>query len=235
MNQAQAITAEAFARAVVSAANRVRAARDELCALDAAAGDGDLGATLNIGFGEVIVLAEEVRGLAPGAVLLAAGRALARSAPSTCGALMATAFIQAARPIAGLSELAGGDVAAMLRAAATGVAERGGAQAGERTILDAILGSAQGAQAAASTGTSGIDVLAAAAAAARQSADATSHMEPKHGRAAWVKDRARGERDAGAVAWAAFVTGLADGASVPESSGVTEGEAPPADPGGPRG
>jgi hypothetical protein len=36
-------------------------------------------------------------------------------------------------------------------------------------------------------------------------------MEPRHGRAAWIPERARGTPDAGAVAWAIFVGGLAEG------------------------
>ncbi len=33
-------------------------------------------------------------------------------------------------------------------------------------------------------------------------------MEAKFGRAAWVAERARGERDAGAVAWSIYMSGL---------------------------
>jgi hypothetical protein len=35
-------------------------------------------------------------------------------------------------------------------------------------------------------------------------------MKPVHGRASWIGERAEGLHDAGAVAWALFVEGLAD-------------------------
>lgn len=36
-------------------------------------------------------------------------------------------------------------------------------------------------------------------------------MEPKFGRAAWIPERARGTKDAGAIAWALWVDALAEG------------------------
>jgi phosphoenolpyruvate---glycerone phosphotransferase subunit DhaL len=208
------ITTEAFKEGMAVAGRRVCAARDELCALDAAAGDGDLGATLAIGFSHLDGWLGSFDGHDLGELLVGFGAELGRSAPSTIGTLLATAFIRAGKPVAGLTEVHGSDVGALLEAAANGVAERGRAEAGQRTILDAMLAASAAADGVVARGGDAVETLRAAALGAREGATATVQMEPKHGRAGWIKDRARGLEDAGAVAWAIYLDGLADGSSI---------------------
>jgi len=223
MSSQPAISSATFEQALLLAGDRVIAAKDELCALDAAAGDGDLGATLASGFAHV---RESLTADPPphdiGAALGRVGSELGRKAPSTIGALLATAFIRSAASVAGRAELQAADIASILRAAASGVAERGRATANQRTILDAMLGAAAAAEDAAARGEQATAALAAAAAAARAGADATAGMEPAVGRALWIKDRARGTPDGGAVAWAILLEGLADGCRAGEREGVSQ-------------
>jgi dihydroxyacetone kinase-like protein len=211
MNAASGIPARVFKDGLYRAGERVCAARDELCALDAAAGDGDLGATLATGFEHVRAALDELDEADVGAMLTRVGVELGRKAPSTIGTLMATAFLRAGKRLAGVSYLQTHDVAAMLDAACSGVAERGGAAVGERTILDAMSATAAEAAKASASGADPENALAAAAIGAEAGAAATSQMEPRHGRAGWIPDRARGTKDAGAVAWAVYLTGLAEG------------------------
>jgi phosphoenolpyruvate---glycerone phosphotransferase subunit DhaL len=207
-----AISVAEFKVALDAAGHRVREARDELCALDAAAGDGDLGATLDVGFAQVSALLDASDGSHDiGALLRGAGMELARKAPSTFGTLLAGAFLRAGKGLAGTSELPPRDVARFFEEVAAGVAERGRAEVGQRTVLDAMVASAQAAAAAADAGVGSVGVVRAAAEGAREGADATAGMKPMHGRAGWVGERAEGLHDAGAVAWAVFVEGLADG------------------------
>lgn len=218
------ISSATFEQALLLAGDRVIAAREQLCALDAAAGDGDLGVTLANGFAHVreSFLADPPN-VDVGAALVRVGSELGRKAPSTIGALLATAFMRSGASVAGRSELHAEDIASILRVAATGVAERGAATAGQRTILDAMLAAAAGAEAAAAGGDDAAAVLGAAAAGARAGADATAGMEPQLGRAVWIKDRARGVPDAGAVAWATLLEGLAGGCNGGESAAVRQG------------
>jgi dihydroxyacetone kinase len=88
------------------------------------------------------------------------------------------------------------------------VAERGRASAGERTVLDAMRPAADAASAAAGEGATALETLQRASGAARAGANATAEMEPRHGRAGWIPERARGRPDAGAVAWALFLDAL---------------------------
>jgi dihydroxyacetone kinase-like protein len=205
------IPAPLFRNALMVAGGRVRSARDELCALDASAGDGDLGATLELGFTEIATLLDSSAEYEDiGALLRAVGLELARKAPSTMGTLLAGAFLQAGKELAGCTELGARDAVTFLRAASEAVADRGHAAVGERTVLDSMAPAAAAAAASAEQGGSPAAVFAAGASGAQEGAAATAGMEPKHGRANWIKERAFGSRDAGAVAWAVYVGGLAD-------------------------
>jgi dihydroxyacetone kinase-like protein len=209
------ISAPRFKQALAAAGDRVRGARDELCALDAAAGDGDLGVTLDAGFAQVaVVLDGSSEDADIGALLRQIGLELATKAPSTIGTLLASAFLRAGRELAGRTELGGTDAVVFLSASAAGVAERGHASVGERTVLDAMAEAADAAAAKAAQSDSAVEILEAGAAGAQEGAAATAVMEPRHGRANWIKERAQGSRDAGAVAWAVFLSGLAESCSV---------------------
>ncbi|WP_432828618.1 DAK2 domain-containing protein [Dactylosporangium sp. CA-092794] len=182
---------------MLSACARVRDARAELTALDAAAGDGDLGESLVIGFAAV---ERELAGDVPsdaGAVLLRAGTALSRSAPSTFGTLLGMAWRDAGRALAGRPALTGAEVTEMFDVMAAGVARRGEVSAGQRTVLDALLASRDRARDA---GGDGFTALRAAADGARAGAEATASMRPQVGRAGWIGERAQGRPDAGASA-----------------------------------
>ena len=160
--------------------------------LDSAAGDGDLGITAG-------KIAEGIRSgisLSTGdlkADLMMLGREISKSAPSTFGTLFATGFIRA-------SGVVSNDCSALenvqkgFKAGFDGIAARGKASVGERTLLDA-LAPALTALNDASDLRSG---LSSAAIAARGGAKATAAMMPRHGRAGWIGERAKGLEDAGA-------------------------------------
>lgn len=216
-----AITAESLRSAITHAGANVIAAQDQLCALDASAGDGDLGATLATGFVAVNNrLSELDQATDPGKLLTEAGTVLIRTAPSTIGTLLGGAFLRGGQALADDEALAPTDLAAALRAIATAVAARGGAAVGERTVLDALDPAAASAERSAAESASVPELVQAAARAARAGADATADMHPVHGRAAWIGARAVGQPDAGATAWAVFMEGLADGVAVAADVGL---------------
>ncbi|HVX42916.1 MAG TPA: DAK2 domain-containing protein, partial [Mycobacteriales bacterium] len=95
---------------------------------------------------------------------------------------------------------AGGGWPAAAQAAAAGIAEIGGAEPGDRTMLDALVP-------AAAALPSGID---AAARAARSGADATAGMSPRRGRSSYLGERAVGHLDPGAEAVAVWFAALAE-------------------------
>lgn len=213
------ISAVVFRQAMLAAGRRISQQRDTLSALDAAAGDGDLGATLGAGFVHVEEsLAELPSDADIGALIKTAGITLARKAPSTFGALLGGAFMRVGAEFEGVRELSGADVARLMASLLVAVSERGGAMPGQRTVVDALDGSASSAREVAATVVGGTDTLAAAARGAESAAQQTANMKPEFGRAAWVPERAKGHRDAGAVAWAMYLSALADAVALQSSS-----------------
>ena len=160
--------------------------------LDSAAGDGDLGITAG-------KIAEGMRSgisLSTGdlkADLMMLGREISKSAPSTFGTLFATGFIRASGVVSNeYSPLE--NVQKGFKAAFEGIAARGKASIGERTLLDALAPALTALNDASDLRSS----LSSAAIAARAGAKATAEMMPRHGRAGWIGERAKGLEDAGA-------------------------------------
>lgn len=192
---------------VVSAAERLMLARDELTELDAATGDGDLGVTVASGAAEVRTALSGLEPSAtPSALLRAAGAAFARGNPSSFAALTGAGLLAAAHALEGVEAPDRGAVVAALRAAADKIAERGRASVGQRTVLDALVPSIDALQDAPA---GPAQALGAMVSAARTGVAATAHMTPGKGRALWVGERARGIPDGGATAYLRFLQAMA--------------------------
>lgn len=170
--------------------------------LDSVAGDGDLGITAgNIAIGLRAGNAQSTGDLKTDLMLL--GREIAKNAPSTFGTLFATGFIRASAAVTNSDSLT--NVQQCVAAAFEGIAARGKAAVGERTLLDALYPASQ----ALNSATDLKSGLSAAALAAHAGVVSTASMAPKHGRAGWIGERAKGNEDAGAsviaVVFAALV------------------------------
>ena len=197
--------AETLTRDNVLAALRTMAAdltanAERLRELDAAIGDGDLGITMTIGFGAVVEGLDALADQDIATILLRSGMAFNRKAASTFGVLFATMMMRAAKEAKGLEQLELPDLARMAQSAAEGVMERGKAQLGDKTLLDALVPAAQAIQAAAEAGTPLAVALKDAALVAAEGATATIEMKSKSGRSSWFAERTIGAQDPGATA-----------------------------------
>jgi hypothetical protein len=201
---------ETVRRALVRVCGAVIAARDELGRLDATAGDGDLGATLSLGFEAVQALLEEATFDDLGEMLGTVGRELGRRAPSTMGTLLGSSLRRASHGLAGRTELDAAGFAGLIEGMTGLVGDLGGATEGQRSVLDAMGPAARAARNAANSGDDMGATARAAAVAATAGVAATADMEARVGRAAWVGGRAAGSPDAGATAWALILTAFAD-------------------------
>lgn len=184
-------------------AARFEAERDALIALDGKVGDSDLGLTMSKAFAAARdKVVGEFSGADISTQLKQAGGAISKAAPSTMGTLMATGFLRGGKALADAEALDVAGLAAFWRAYADGVAMRGKAQLGDKTVLDVLdpIAGAYEAQAAA-----GAELEAAGDAAAKAAADAleaTRDLVAQHGKAAAFQEKSRGLQDAGGtVAW----------------------------------
>ena len=160
--------------------------------LDAAAGDADLGITAR-------KIAEGIRAANASlsgdlkSDLMLVGKEISKFASSTFGTLFATGFIRASAVVSADDD-ALVNTRKSFQAAFDGISARGKAALGERTLLDALHPAIEALNSAKDLKSG----LSQAAIAARSGATATANMMPKHGRAGWIGERAKGNEDAGA-------------------------------------
>ena len=186
--------------ALETACARIIELRDYLTELDAAMGDGDLG--INMAKGATALqtyLADNAAGDDLGKYIAGIGMAFNRAAPSTMGTLLATALMRAGKEVRGLAELDPPALARMLDAAGQGMMERGKAQPGDKTILDALLPATKAFADAVDAGQPLAEAGTAMLAAARTGRDAAIPLQSKRGRAGWVGERTIGKPDPGTV------------------------------------
>ncbi len=205
------LTLADFQPLAAKVADDLAAAHDEITALDAATGDGDLGVTCRLGMQAVIGSPGEAAGSLADA-LLKAGMAFNSAGASTFGALVATAAMKAAK-IAKDGELAAWDLPGIIaagEAAIAGLQQRGGAALGDKTLLDALIPAVEALTSAQAEGASLSEAFTAATAAAQAGAESTTPLQGKFGRSAWFQERSIGVQDAGATVVAVVVRAVAD-------------------------
>ncbi|HWO09690.1 MAG TPA: dihydroxyacetone kinase subunit DhaL [Polyangiaceae bacterium] len=173
-------------------------------ALDAVVGDGDFGFSLARGFERVLAELDQLDRRTPGAFLKRVAVIITSRCGGTSGPIWGTAFLRAGAALGERVELGGADVVAMLRAAFTGIAQRGGAALGDKTLLDALGPFIDRFEAELGGGSPRelLDALERAAEAAHAAAEATASLVAKRGRAAYTGERSRGSVDPGAIALA---------------------------------
>jgi len=174
--------------------------KENLFKLDSAIGDGDLGITMSNGFSKVYEMILVPKEEDIGRVFIKVGMTLADTVPSTLGTLMATGFMRAGKIIKGKTEVDLFDSVLMASAFVEGIRERGKAKPGEKTIIDSLYPAFQALKLASKEGRDLKDGFKEAYKAAKDGAEATKEMLPKHGRAVWYGEKSIGKKDSGAVA-----------------------------------
>ena len=177
--------------------------KENLFKLDSAIGDGDLGVTMSSGFSkvyEMISVLEEKDTGDIGRVFIKVGMTLAEAVPSTLGTLMATGFMRAGKAVKGKTEVNLSDSVLIAYAFVEGIMERGKTEPREKTIIDSLYPALQALKLASEDGIDLKEGLKKAYEAAKDGAEATKEMLPKHGRAVWYGEKSIGKKDPGAVA-----------------------------------
>ncbi|RPE29642.1 dihydroxyacetone kinase subunit DhaL [Kitasatospora cineracea] len=206
--------AEAWIRAAAAAVGRTE---EQLTALDAAIGDGDHGSNLRRGFTAVLAALDDAGsdGSAgfdsAGALLRTVGSTLLAKVGGASGPLYGQAF-----RVAGAELPPDAGPAACADALAAGLAAvraLGGAEPGDKTMVDALAPAVDALRTAAAAGAALAGATAAAADAAEQGARATTPLQARRGRASYLGPRSVGHQDPGATSAALIVRALADAAA----------------------
>ncbi|MFH9138127.1 dihydroxyacetone kinase subunit DhaL [Streptomyces sp. NPDC017524] len=188
-----------FRRWMTAAAASVEREANHLTELDSAIGDADHGSNLQRGFTAVTAVLEKDAPTTPGAVLTLAGRQLISTVGGASGPLYGTLLRRTGKALGDDDEVTRDQLARAFAAGVAAVGQLGGAQAGDKTMLDALLPAAE----ALATSFDG------AANAARAGAEATVPLQARKGRASYLGERSIGHQDPGATSSALLVEALA--------------------------
>ena len=179
----------------------IEADKARLSELDGAIGDGDHGITMAMGFAAVTSALSKLDPAAsdPTLILNTVAKAFLNAVGASSGPLYATAFMRAAASVKGRAALDEPAILGLLLAMAKGIGERGKAEPGDKTMIDAWHPAAQAIEAAQAAGKPFAECLDDAVAAAAAGAEATTTMVARKGRAAKLGDRSLGHMDPGAA------------------------------------
>ncbi|MCR9134542.1 MAG: dihydroxyacetone kinase subunit DhaL [Alphaproteobacteria bacterium] len=200
------ITPDLFLKMMRTGASAIFEARDHLCALDGQIGDGDHGITMEIGWKAVLSQLDEVyENVTITDMCNRIADAFLEAVGASAGPLYASGFLNAGKSVSDRLNLDQGALVQWLSGMSEGIARRGGAVVGDKTMLDAWEPAAKAAAKAAETGASCQECLVAAARAANEGAELTRNMKSRKGRSQKLGVRSVGHVDPGAVSAALLI------------------------------
>lgn len=183
---------------------------EEVRLLDAAIGDGDLGVTAELMSQAMRELADSTEETDTGKLLAQCGMAVNRANPSTFGTIMASGFMGAGKAVAGKTTLDLADLVTAGEAALLAMKNRGKAEEGDKTVLDALAPAVAALAAENEKGGDSRSAIQAAARACERGMKATVAMTAKHGKQRVFAEKSVGVQDGGATVLHYMVEAFAD-------------------------
>jgi dihydroxyacetone kinase-like protein len=176
-------------------AAKVKQQREELVRLDTAIGDGDHGTNMDRGMTNALERLGADEQPDAGAVLKTVAMALVSKVGGAAGPLYGTLFLRMAAGLEGQAEIDLAGYAAAWRRGLEGVEARGKAEAGDKTMVDALIPAVEALE-----GASELDSgLREAAEGARRGMEATIPLVARKGRASYLGERSKDHQDPGAT------------------------------------
>lgn len=185
-------------------ADKIIASKPYLTEIDSVIGDGDHG----IGMAGGMQKAKRKLMAMQGEenvyhIFETAGQAMLMSMGGASGVIFGSLYLAGAKGMEPKSVLQAEDIAAMERKSLTAIQERGKAEVGDKTMVDALAPAVEALEANKDKGL--LAMLKAAEEAAKQGVENTKNYVAKFGRAKSLMERAIGHQDAGATSvWLIF-------------------------------
>jgi dihydroxyacetone kinase-like protein len=170
-----------------------------LTELDAAIGDADHGANIARGFNAVVQKLAGQPGQPLGALFKSAGMTLMSAVGGASGMLYGNFFLKAAAVAGDHTALTAAELLAVLAAGRDGIVQRGRAEPGDKTMIDAWTPALDALRAALDAGQPVSAAVTACAAAAEAGMHATIPLQARKGRASYLGERSIGHQDPGAT------------------------------------
>ena len=180
-----------------------------LSEIDGAIGDGDHGVNMAKGFNMAKEKVNEV-GNTLSEQLKSLGMTLVSNIGGTMGPIYGTFFMRMAKPIEGKMEIDENDFKAMLEAALEGVKKRGGAEVGDKTLVDTLEPAAKSFSDSVDKGLTFKEALDAMVKAAKKGMESTKELVAKKGRSSRLGERSKGTIDAGSASCYVILKNLSE-------------------------
>jgi phosphoenolpyruvate---glycerone phosphotransferase subunit DhaL len=190
-------------------AESVQAEKDALTALDSAIGDADHGANMARGMAAVVAALDAESFDSAGALFKKVGMTLVSTVGGASGPLYGTFFLRIGTSAGEVAVLDAAELAKALRAGLEGVVARGKAEAGDKTMVDALTPALDALDSSLAAGGSLSAALTAASEAAAAGRDATIPLQARKGRASYLGERSVGHQDPGATSAALLLAAAA--------------------------
>lgn len=184
--------------------------KDYLTELDSAIGDADHGINMKRGMDRVMEKLPSVADKDIGNILRTIGMTLISSVGGASGPLYGTFFMRGGMAAAAKEELGAEDLLEVLQAGVDGIVQRGRAQPGDKTMVDAWLPALAAYRGTLEKGGDEIGALRAAVAGAEQGMEDTIPLQARKGRASYLGARSIGHQDPGATSSYLLLKALLD-------------------------
>ena len=204
-----AVTLALFAGWIREFARVIGENAQRLTDLDAAIGDADHGINMDRGMTAVLRALDEGPAADMSALCKQVGMTLVKSVGGASGPLYGTFFLRMAGALGATDTVDPAAFAKALRAGVEGVVQRGRAEAGDKTMFDALAPALDALDAALASGGGLATALADATVAAEKGCDATESMVARKGRASYLGQRSVGHVDPGAASAAMLIAAAA--------------------------
>lgn len=192
------LSAEDARRMLVYIADKIIEKKPYLTEIDSAIGDGDHGIGMAGGMKKAKEALEKMTGEKNVyAVFEAAGKAMLMSMGGASGVIFGSLYLAGAKGMEPKPVITAEDLARMEEKSLRAIQERGKAEVGDKTMVDALSPAADAMKASCGQGL--LPMLKAAEAAAAQGVEDTKKYVAKFGRAKSLMERAVGYQDAGAT------------------------------------
>lgn len=194
---------------LLAAANAIIASVPLLTEVDRVIGDGDHGVGIGGGMEKAKEALEKMDQPADiNSLFKNMGMAMINSMGGASGIIFGTMFLGGVKGLPAKTELDCATMAQMCRKSVDAIKQRGQAQVGDKTMVDAYEPAVEAMEAYA--GDDLAEMLSAAAEAAEKGVESTKNFIAKFGRARYLGERALGHQDAGATSVSIIISAMRD-------------------------
>jgi dihydroxyacetone kinase-like protein len=214
MNRRQTLTKADLVSIIGGIGDCMEANKAHLSKLDTEIGDGDHGFSMSQGFSSLCAKMDDLAAGDIGNLLKKCGLEMIKVIGGAAGAIFGTFFTAQASydnaRLKGKEALEPADITGMLAEALAQIKKRGGAQPGDKTMVDALEPAVDELKRGLAKGLPLNEMFQNASLKAAQGAEKTKSMVARHGRAKYLAERSLGFVDPGAVSLSLIFKTIAD-------------------------